>query len=1065
MLLMVLPNKHLLTFSQYKDAKTLFKDIQARFGGNDTTNKTQKPLLKKMYKNFNALSTKSLDSIFNRLQKIVSQLAILGETISQEDLNMKFLRSLPAEWNTHVVVWRNKVDLDTMSIDVLYNNFKIVEQEVKRTVTSSSSLGSQNMAFLSSPGSTNEVDTANIQVSTVSTPLSTVSSHDNTANLSDAFLANQPNGSQLMHEYLEQIHKDEQEEMDLKWQLAMLSMRERRYFQRTGKKITINGSDTSSYDKTKVECFNCYKMGYFARKCRSPRNQESSPRNQDSLRRIVNVEDTSSKAMVAIDGAGFDCSYMADDEIPTNMDLMAFSDSEIKIDNFKNASRSLDKLIGSQISVNSRKGVGFASYNVVAPPPTGLFAPPTIDLSNSILEEFQYPEFEGYGPKASKNVYVDTSNEIKKALDVLIIKYWVSDCDEDGSEVMVLKSDNIQHKPEQANQPRKGDPQDALKDTWVFNSRCSRHMIGNKSCLIDSQKYNGGFVAFVGSSKGGKITGKGLKLKGSLINDGYANLVQHAAKSDENTEFHQIVDFLSSCSINYALTESPTIYASYIEQFWNTGSSKTINSVKQIHAIVGRNGYRYQSKAPRNHGREGIMEHTIELTNTLPPTPHDSPLTGGYTPGSDECRLTLLELMNICTTLSNKVTTLETKLSSIKAVYHKSFITLTKRVKKLEKQLKQKRSRAVIHSSDEEEPSLDIKDSPKQGRMIEELDKDEDVNLVSEQGEVKETTKPLKDDDDATLAETLPNIKRNKGDQTHKIDWNDPKVLRYYAFQNRPFAKAEVRKNMCMYLKNQGGYKQSYFKGMKYEDIRPILERVWDQIHTFVSKDSKIKKEVMKRSRFHLQQESLKKQKLNQQTKEEKEEVDSNQEVEEMKLYMRIVPNKEIAIDAIPLATKPLMIVAYKIVKERKISTYHIIRADGCTKRYTSMINLLKNINREDLETLWKLVKDKHRNTKPEEGYERVLWGDLKVMFESDIKSEALKQLQGYDVTVWKLFFSSGVHFVRFKNLHIFMLVDKIYPLTPATITKMLERKLQADQWNEMCYQLLKLMLKQQRKR
>ncbi|GJY91472.1 zf-CCHC domain-containing protein [Tanacetum coccineum] len=105
------------------------------------------------------LQTQSLDSIFNRLQKIVSQLAILGESISQ-DLNLKFLRSLPSEWNTHVVIWRNKPDLDTMSFDDIYNNFKIVEQEVKRTASSSSSSSSQNMAFVSSPSSTNEVNTA-----------------------------------------------------------------------------------------------------------------------------------------------------------------------------------------------------------------------------------------------------------------------------------------------------------------------------------------------------------------------------------------------------------------------------------------------------------------------------------------------------------------------------------------------------------------------------------------------------------------------------------------------------------------------------------------------------------------------------------------------------------------------------------------------------------------------------------------------------------------------------------------------------------------------------------------
>nr|GEV10270.1 hypothetical protein [Tanacetum cinerariifolium] len=143
----------------------------------------------------------------------------------------------------------------------------------------------------------------------------------------------------------------------------------------------------------------------------------------------------------------------------------------------------------------------------------------------------------------------------------------------------------------------------------------------------------------------------------------------------------------------------------------------------------------------------------------------------------------------------------------------------------------------------------------------------------------------------------------------------------------------------------------------------------------------------MKRSGFNLQQKRSKKQKLDEQIKEEvKAQADTDQEVDEKKLYMRIVPDEEIAIDDITLSTKPPVIVKYKIVKEGKISIYHIIRADGTIKRYTSMIKLLENIDREDLETLLKLVKDKHGNTRPKEDYDRVLYGDIKVMFEPDIE-------------------------------------------------------------------------------
>ncbi|GJX60261.1 ribonuclease H-like domain-containing protein [Tanacetum coccineum] len=286
----------------------MFVAIETQFEGNAATKKTQKTLLKQQYENFSASSAESLDSIFNRLQKIVSRLAILGVVIAQEDLNSKILSSLPPEWNTHVVMWMNKPEVETISIDDLYNNFKIVEQKIKKSVSASS--GAQNLAFMTAP----------------STSISTASFSDNAVY---AFMVENPNGSNILHQDLEQIHEDDLEAMDLKWQLSLLSMRATRYYQRTSKKIFINANDTVGYDKSKVECFNCHKMGHFSKECRAPRSKEGQFINQDNTRKQGNNEDTSSKAMLAIDGVGFDWRDMAEEQVQTNMDLIAFSDSEV----------------------------------------------------------------------------------------------------------------------------------------------------------------------------------------------------------------------------------------------------------------------------------------------------------------------------------------------------------------------------------------------------------------------------------------------------------------------------------------------------------------------------------------------------------------------------------------------------------------------------------------------------------------------------------------------------------------------------------------------------------------
>ncbi|GJV41301.1 hypothetical protein Tco_1419741 [Tanacetum coccineum] len=213
-LMMGIPNEHQLKFNSIKDAKKLLEAVEKRFGGNEATKKTQRNLLKQQYENFTAPSSEMLDQTFDRLQKLVSQLELLGEKISQEDVNQKLLRSLSPEWNTHAVVWRNKADLDTMSMDDLYNNLKVYEPEFKGMSSSSSS--TQNMAFVSSSNnntsSTNEAVNTAHGVSTASTQVNAANS-TNIDNLSDAvicsFFASQPNIPQLVHEDLQQIHPDD----------------------------------------------------------------------------------------------------------------------------------------------------------------------------------------------------------------------------------------------------------------------------------------------------------------------------------------------------------------------------------------------------------------------------------------------------------------------------------------------------------------------------------------------------------------------------------------------------------------------------------------------------------------------------------------------------------------------------------------------------------------------------------------------------------------------------------------------------------------------------------------
>ncbi|GJR37592.1 ribonuclease H-like domain-containing protein [Tanacetum coccineum] len=522
-LMMGIPNEHQLKFNSIKDAKLLIEVVEKRFSGNVVTKKTQRNLLKQQYENFTAPSSEMLDQTFDRLQKLVSQLELLGETISQEDVNQKLLRSLSPEWNTHVVVWRNKTDLDTMSMDDLYNNLKVYEPEVKGMSSSSSS--TQNMAFVSSSNNNNSstngaVSTAQaVNIANGVSAANTQVNASNIDNLSDAvicaFLASQPNNPQLAHEDLQQIHPDDLEEMDLRWQMAMLTMKARRFLKNTGRKLTINSNESVGFDKFKVECYNCHKNGHFAKECRALRNQDY--KNKESTRRIVPVETSTSTSLVSCDGlSGYDWSDQVEEG--PNYALMAYSSSSFDSEILRkqvdcNYQRVVKPFWNNAQRVNhqnfARKTHPCAKKNIV---PRGVLIKSGLVSINTARQNISKTvvSVNTAHSKTIVNAGRPMSYLSKTAHSTvmrLIHKNTTFKNSNFNQRVNTVKDKNANTaRPKVVvNTVRPKAVVNAVKGNNINNVKASTW---NMSYLTDYEEIDGGYIAFRGNPKGGKITGK-----------------------------------------------------------------------------------------------------------------------------------------------------------------------------------------------------------------------------------------------------------------------------------------------------------------------------------------------------------------------------------------------------------------------------------------------------------------------------------------------------------------------------------------------------------------------------
>ncbi|GKC43340.1 hypothetical protein Tco_1061062 [Tanacetum coccineum] len=452
--------------------------------------------------------------------------------------------------------------------------------------------------------------------------------------------------------------------------------------------------------------------------------------------------------------------------------------------------------------------------------------------------------------------------------------------------------------------------------------------------------------------------------------------------------------------------------------------------------------------------------------------PHESPLQSVHSLGRDEGSLTLNELMVLYTTLSKKVEDLQ----QTKKVYSSALTKLILRVKKLGKQVKTSkaiRRVRIVLSKDEDA----AEDSSKQGRKISKIDTHPSISLGScEKGEKevsivgaehstvipevstatanlvyirrsvekrKDKGKAIMREDESVQKKTKKQLEQErltrqeqevvaKDDQAHVIDWSDPVVIRYHAQQNRPYSVAEARKNMCIYLKNQGGFKMSHFKGMSYDDIRPIFEKVWDQNQSFVPMDSEKEKGSEKKGS---KKKSLARKRATEKQSEEstkRQKIENDIEKDELKAYLDLVPREEFAMEIESLATKYLIVDWKTHVLTENFMYYQIIRADGGSKNLKFFSEMLDDFNRQD------------------------------ILFQPDKEYKVWRHQHEYNLISWRLFDSCRIHILLMDNgIAIHMMIEKKYPLTQKMLSKMLSRKLEVDHENEMAFELQRFIRSQ----
>ncbi|GKD11551.1 ribonuclease H-like domain-containing protein, partial [Tanacetum coccineum] len=387
------------------------------------------------------------------------------------------------------------------------------------------------------------------------------------ANLSNAvicaFFASQPNSPQLDNEYLQQINLDDLEEIDLRWQMAMLTMRARRFLKNTGRKLSVNGTETIGFDKSKVECYNCHKRGTLQGSVGLQGTKKTGiTRTQEGLcqwSQLLLMLWCPVMVLVMIGMIKHKKVQITLYSWLTLLQVLTLRTSKLNAIAYKTSLESVEARLlvykkNESVYVEDIKVL--KRYNAIPPPYTGNFMPLKPDLSFSGLEEFvnepvvskftvKKPVVKTSEAKASAN----KPKAVRKNLGSLIIKDWISDSEDEAESKPKIEKKNI--KPSFAKikfvkYKEQGNPQQDLQKKGVIDCGCSRHMTWNISYLTDFEEIDGGYVTFEVPRKNNMYS---VDLK-NIVPKGGLTCLFAKAPSDESKLWHRRLGHINFKTMN-----------------------------------------------------------------------------------------------------------------------------------------------------------------------------------------------------------------------------------------------------------------------------------------------------------------------------------------------------------------------------------------------------------------------------------------------------------------------------------------------------------------------------------